>query len=152
MIRRPPRSTRTDTLFPYTTLFRSPGPRGGGGMPHAGGNAGIRDRAAIFDQSLEECPKLAWEIHFVRLSAAPPGGARPSLQGRIRHWKGFIFGKFSSAGHDGQVGVVVEDRAGVERPVSQTLHLQAAGRGVGGGDALTDHLRGSGKGGGRGER
>src|SRR3546814_6235047 len=32
MIRRPPRSTRTDTLFPYTTLFRSgprrPAPRG----------------------------------------------------------------------------------------------------------------------------
>src|SRR3546814_6521724 len=26
MIRRPPRSTRTDTLFPYTTLFRSWGP------------------------------------------------------------------------------------------------------------------------------
>src|SRR3546814_9301984 len=30
MIRRPPRSTRTDTLFPYTTLFRSPRPH-----PHA---------------------------------------------------------------------------------------------------------------------
>src|SRR3546814_7425147 len=37
MIRRPPRSTRTDTLFPYTTLFRSalravlrPRPPGGG--------------------------------------------------------------------------------------------------------------------------
>src|SRR3546814_15844558 len=35
MIRRPPRSTRTDTLFPYTTLFRSLGdigapPRPGG--------------------------------------------------------------------------------------------------------------------------
>src|SRR3546814_10054760 len=32
MIRRPPRSTRTDTLFPYTTLFRSIGtaPRGPG--------------------------------------------------------------------------------------------------------------------------
>src|SRR3546814_6087247 len=27
MIRRPPRSTRTDTLFPYTTLFRSSTPR-----------------------------------------------------------------------------------------------------------------------------
>src|SRR3546814_7083659 len=26
MIRRPPRSTRTDTLFPYTTLFRSSDP------------------------------------------------------------------------------------------------------------------------------
>src|SRR3546814_19613829 len=30
MIRRPPRSTRTDTLFPYTTLFRSAGGRGEG--------------------------------------------------------------------------------------------------------------------------
>src|SRR3546814_20181511 len=29
MIRRPPRSTRTDTLFPYTTLFRSVGTIGG---------------------------------------------------------------------------------------------------------------------------
>src|SRR3546814_7256272 len=28
MIRRPPRSTRTDTLFPYTTLFRSRAVRG----------------------------------------------------------------------------------------------------------------------------
>src|SRR3546814_2339757 len=28
MIRRPPRSTRTDTLFPYTTLFRSLAPDG----------------------------------------------------------------------------------------------------------------------------
>src|SRR3546814_11926168 len=27
MIRRPPRSTRTDTLFPYTTLFRSHRPK-----------------------------------------------------------------------------------------------------------------------------
>src|SRR3546814_11361941 len=36
MIRRPPRSTRTDTLFPYTTLFRSPAARPG--------NAGDRDR------------------------------------------------------------------------------------------------------------
>src|SRR3546814_10200384 len=32
MIRRPPRSTRTDTLFPYTTLFRSTN-RGGGESP-----------------------------------------------------------------------------------------------------------------------
>src|SRR3546814_2949441 len=28
MIRRPPRSTRTDTLFPYTTLFRSEDEKG----------------------------------------------------------------------------------------------------------------------------
>src|SRR3546814_12678116 len=30
MIRRPPRSTRTDTLLPYTTLFRSMGGQQGG--------------------------------------------------------------------------------------------------------------------------
>src|SRR3546814_19975885 len=30
MVRRPPRSTRTDTLFPYTTLFRSSGERRSG--------------------------------------------------------------------------------------------------------------------------
>src|SRR3546814_10457253 len=40
MIRRPPRSTRTDTLFPYTTLFRSAGrhphgPRRLHLLPHA---------------------------------------------------------------------------------------------------------------------
>src|SRR3546814_18672903 len=35
MIRRPPRSTRTDTLFPYTTLFRSH-PRPGHGRRAAG--------------------------------------------------------------------------------------------------------------------
>src|SRR3546814_13164295 len=35
MIRRPPRSTRTDTLFPYTTLFRSPIVGGYGGLHHA---------------------------------------------------------------------------------------------------------------------
>src|SRR3546814_2066710 len=34
MIRRPPRSTRTDTLFPYTTLFRSPAEVRRGGVPH----------------------------------------------------------------------------------------------------------------------
>src|SRR3546814_20766554 len=33
MIRPPPRSTRTDTLFPYTTLFRSSYPRAEGAIP-----------------------------------------------------------------------------------------------------------------------
>src|SRR3546814_5180264 len=54
MIRRPPRSTRTDTLFPYTTLFRSfSGRRGGRGdgiladrIAHlAGGGAAFEPRA-----------------------------------------------------------------------------------------------------------
>src|SRR3546814_2043692 len=50
MIRRPPRSTRTDTLFPYTTLFRSPhspccraGVRAAGVRHPAGVDAGHRD-------------------------------------------------------------------------------------------------------------
>src|SRR3546814_3461589 len=36
MIRRPPRSTRTDTLFPYTTLFRSARNDLGGGVDVVG--------------------------------------------------------------------------------------------------------------------
>src|SRR3546814_5952021 len=40
MIRRPPRSTRTDTLFPYTTLFRSrPGADKGEGARRVLGRA-----------------------------------------------------------------------------------------------------------------
>src|SRR3546814_11804365 len=41
MIRRPPRSTRTDTLFPYTTLFRS----------HLPAHLGIESDKADFHQS-----------------------------------------------------------------------------------------------------
>src|SRR3546814_9470088 len=34
MIRQPPRSTRTDTLFPYTTLFRSDASSSSSAAPH----------------------------------------------------------------------------------------------------------------------
>src|SRR3546814_6401569 len=40
MIRRPPRSTRTDTLFPYTTLFRSAGADVDAGDGSANGDEG----------------------------------------------------------------------------------------------------------------
>src|SRR3546814_16908214 len=40
MIRRPPRSTRTDTLFPYTTLVRSHGGREGGEALRRAGHPG----------------------------------------------------------------------------------------------------------------
>src|SRR3546814_6610928 len=39
MIRRPPRSTRTDTLFPSTTLFRSDRPDRTAARRHVGGDA-----------------------------------------------------------------------------------------------------------------
>src|SRR3546814_16067366 len=55
MIRRPPRSTRTDTLFPYTTLFRSPNdkrphPRLWGTFPRVLGHY-VRERGLL---TLEE--------------------------------------------------------------------------------------------------
>src|SRR3546814_18842715 len=47
MIRRPPRSTRTDTLFPYTTLFRS---RPGAGL--AGGGLGVGGEGDLHAQRM----------------------------------------------------------------------------------------------------
>src|SRR3546814_3684675 len=46
MIRRPPRSTRTDTLFPYTTLFRSLQYRAGRNRPFSGA-AGVGGNHSI---------------------------------------------------------------------------------------------------------
>src|SRR3546814_16373581 len=53
MIRRPPRSTRTDTLFPYTTLFRSPGQGVERGRPPrlaAGGDDAVAARQQLADE------------------------------------------------------------------------------------------------------
>src|SRR3546814_7081609 len=50
MIRRPPRSTRTDTLFPYTTLFRSPSGTISGARSITGGAGIVADsRREAFD-------------------------------------------------------------------------------------------------------
>src|SRR3546814_5385190 len=48
MIRRPPRSTRTDTLFPYTTLFRSACAESSAGRP--GDRRGQRSPAMAHGQ------------------------------------------------------------------------------------------------------
>src|SRR3546814_7148850 len=60
MIRRPPRSTRTDTLFPYTTLFRSP-PR------PRDGRAALRARPET----------RGYPETRAQLAAAPPGPPGP---------------------------------------------------------------------------
>src|SRR3546814_1980163 len=65
MIRRPPRSTRTDTLFPYTTLFRSE-------------DAAIRRRRP---QPLGQGPQLPFwrwraRLDAERLSSLLPDAAR----------------------------------------------------------------------------
>src|SRR3546814_14398446 len=49
MIRRPPRSTRTDTLLPYTTLFRSPGRRRCGGGDGEGDAGNVLINNFIFE-------------------------------------------------------------------------------------------------------
>src|SRR3546814_11588333 len=62
MLRRPPRSTRTDTLFPYTTLFRSLWrARGNEAVPRPGHSA----RRAVDDD--HRCRKLS------RLCGRHPG-------------------------------------------------------------------------------
>src|SRR3546814_14996594 len=61
MLRRPPRSTRTDTLFPYTTLFRSYGPkepaawRDFAGRGHRGRDRGARRLVSADAQRDEPC-------------------------------------------------------------------------------------------------
>src|SRR3546814_6659658 len=75
MIRRPPRSTRTDTLFPYTTLFRS-GRRAPAGRGGRGGLRRLRRRR-------QGAGDGAGGIGGGRLRAARrPGGQRRHREGR----------------------------------------------------------------------
>src|SRR3546814_17737607 len=64
MIRRPPRSTRTDTLFPYTTLFRS-----SLGRALGGGRQGRRHRSRyllIGFSPHEACPPRIMRARFLQ--------------------------------------------------------------------------------------
>src|SRR3546814_4379677 len=58
MIRRPPRSTRTDTLFPYTTLFRSVRPHPSAHARQAPANAPERPlhRQSAVEFESRRCP------------------------------------------------------------------------------------------------
>src|SRR3546814_19134512 len=89
MIRRPPRSTRTDTLFPYTTLFRS-------GLPHLQqtrsiARYGLSQITAVFEDGTD--------VYFARqqvaerlkeVSAQLPAGVQPTL-GPVATGLGEIF-------------------------------------------------------------
>src|SRR3546814_18176837 len=57
MIRRPPRSTRTDTLFPYTTLFRSR-PPGAADQAADGSKRESKAEQGRPDQPRRECPAV----------------------------------------------------------------------------------------------
>src|SRR3546814_7752642 len=91
MIRRPPRSTRTDTLFPYTTLFRSRDRRAWGIFPkiESGryvlpgeavvvGSAGLFPGVGLFHHVDEAGQFLDRTVDIVAL-AAQQGDALPAL-------------------------------------------------------------------------
>src|SRR3546814_13115883 len=83
MIRRPPRSTRTDTLFPYTTLFRSQDPHFLGELLEPLGK-GVIDRivgeraAAVRDSLVETI-----DDHRIEPAVAGDRGQRIIAEGDI---------------------------------------------------------------------
>src|SRR3546814_10454066 len=80
MIRRPPRSTRTDTLFPYTTLFRSTVDYGAAASRDHVGNGMLaqQHRTARVDRH-RSIPCLCIEIDDVQVALS----LRLALQGCV---------------------------------------------------------------------
>src|SRR3546814_17291882 len=84
MIRRPPRSTRTDTLFPYTTLFRYPG--GGSATsssPKVDGASGRGGRASTGATRRAQSGRSGCAAALstsLALAATGGGGTSPSNQ------------------------------------------------------------------------
>src|SRR3546814_12255578 len=82
MIRRPPRSTRTDTLFPYTTLFRS-AHAGGAGGEHGAERGRIRaEQRRAMEESGESAEPVGASIGEARpeLDAAETGNVEAILE------------------------------------------------------------------------
>src|SRR3546814_5498848 len=69
MMRRPPRSTRTDTLFPYTTLFRAPSTEMEAFMA-AGHSIPSRGAAAAAPQPAPAVPAAAAKPEFLTTDEA----------------------------------------------------------------------------------
>src|SRR3546814_8422269 len=81
MIRRPPRSTRTDTLFPYTTLFRSCA-----SICPASGCHSVRRRIGDYAERLEHHHRPPSDAQARRLLCeAPPVPARRFCHHRCGH-------------------------------------------------------------------
>src|SRR3546814_20376145 len=89
MIRRPPRSTRTDTLFPDTTRFRSfVGVQLQGGELAAPDRAGVDGMHAMADEQAQRAPVAADDLQ-VALGAA--GDFVPGIQaGLLRAGRVFL--------------------------------------------------------------
>src|SRR3546814_6384330 len=75
MIRRPPRSTRTDTLFPYTTLFRSSRDSGSHGRqdaqePHPRSRGRRRDRKSTTSE-LQSLMRISYAVFCLKKKKKP---------------------------------------------------------------------------------
>src|SRR3546814_6451675 len=68
MIRRPPRSTRTDTLFPYTTLFRSKSrcPRGVQASVDRPRSASRRRRSEEHTSELQSLMRISYAVFCLK--------------------------------------------------------------------------------------
>src|SRR3546814_17651583 len=112
MIRRPPRSTRTDTLFPYTTLFRSAFVALRAKLLPEDAEAGV---LALADLRAERLPLAIGAPDPARIAAAI--GSRPE-RGRLYAAIGLAAGDVGRAGDVG-AGMMPRHaqcaRAGVDR-------------------------------------
>src|SRR3546814_6397397 len=68
MIRRPPRSTRTDTLFPYTTLFRSCTSASGIGPVRIQrrGARSVRERSEEHTSELQSLMRISYAVFCLK--------------------------------------------------------------------------------------
>src|SRR3546814_9733794 len=81
MLRRPPRSTRTDTLCPYTTLFRSVAAQALGGVEVVAGAGDEGDRAM---SGVDQVPHhLARAAVVVDAHRAQAGFARAAVEAAV---------------------------------------------------------------------
>src|SRR3546814_7124589 len=105
MIRRPPSFTRTDTLFPYTTLFRSPGERwaihGVGlvdGVVAEAAGEGFRQQHQV-GVAVQRCDQVAVVV-AVAGGVVPAGGTLHERDSKVLHVDvpGVAVGAASAAG------------------------------------------------------
>src|SRR3546814_6988349 len=76
MVRRPPRSTRTDTLYPDTTLFRSHSPMRSKSLVGNGTTAFGKRASACAGAAATYIPAEAHRLHILIKSEASDAGAK----------------------------------------------------------------------------
>src|SRR3546814_7768006 len=88
MIRRPPRSTRTDTLFPYPTLFRSDAARQGARGRHQPAPGGTRAHWHLARRDDGAGGRAEAAEHLRGLRRRGAAGRRSRRRGQTGHPKG----------------------------------------------------------------